>query len=350
MSIEIDYRKLSPEAQTQIRRVVIKRIEAGESAEAVAESLCCARSAVFEWLKRYRAGGTKALVTKHRPGAKPDIDWTAWLQVKDWICEHAPDEYQLPGKLWTRAAVQQLVERYFGRRYGLPQISNRLHQLGLSPQRPLHRAIRQDPEAVARWRAQEFPALVARAREHKAMIWFGDEASVRSDHHSGTTWGLSGQTPVVRDSGERFGWNLLSAISPRGECRFMVTARRGSAQVFIEFLKKLLDRQEQPILLIVDNHSIHKAKTVQEYVASTAGKLELHYAPKYAPELNPDELVWNDVKTHGIDRLNYTNEFELKRLIEEHFQRLQTLPDKVKSFFGGKPREYLGKSGLLLTV
>lgn len=85
-------------------------------------------------------------------------------------------------------------------------------------------------------------------------------------------------------------------------------------------------------------------------MAETAGKLELHYAPKYAPELNPDELVWNDVKTHGLDRLSFTNKLEMKRLIEEHFQRLQLMSDKVKAFFCGKPREYIGKSGLLLTV
>lgn len=130
----------------------------------------------------------------------------------------------------------------------------------------------------------------------------------------------------------------------------MVTAERGNAQVFIEFLTNLLAGQDRPAMLIVDNHRIHKAKAVQKFVAKTAGKLELHCAPKYAPELNPDELVWNDVKMHGLDRLSLTNKAEMKRLIEEHFRRLQALPGKIKSIFHGKPREYIGRPGLLLTV
>lgn len=348
MSKVIDYRKLSPEAQTQIRTVAIKRREAGESADAVARSLECARSAVFAWQQRYRAGGWAALVTRQRPGAQPRIDWMALLQVKGWVCEHTPDEYPLPGKWWTRVLVQALIERTFGTRYGLPQISHFLHRLGLSPQRPLYRALQQDLAAVERWRREVFPGLVAQAHQRKARLWCAEESAVGSTQPSGTTWGRQGETPVVRDTAERFGRNLLSAISPRGECRFEVTARRGTAALFIAFLDQRRAGQERPLLLIVDT-PLHRSRAVQASGQRTQGERELHDAPAYAPEPNPDEWLWNDLKTQGVDRLKFTSTCELKRLIETHLQHLQTLPEKITSFFLGKPREYIAQSGLLVT-
>ena len=112
------------------------------------------------------------------------------------------------------------------------------------------------------------------------QIFFADEAGVRSNsHHSGTTWAPMGQTPVVPATGKRFGLNLVSAVSPQGVLRFMVVDGRMTAVRFIEFLKRLLHNQTRPIFLIVDQHSSHRAKVVQEFVASTDGRLELFFLP-----------------------------------------------------------------------
>ena len=63
-----------------------------------------------------------------------------------------------------------------------------LRMMGLSPQRPRHRAYEQDPDAVQRWKSQEFPAIRAEAKKTGATAYFADEAGVRSDYHAGTTW------------------------------------------------------------------------------------------------------------------------------------------------------------------
>ncbi|MFL6221745.1 MAG: winged helix-turn-helix domain-containing protein, partial [Actinomycetes bacterium] len=90
-----------------------------------------------------------------------------------------------------------------------------LRKLGLSPQRPLDRAYQQNPAAVARWKAETYPAIRAEAARVGATIYFTDEAGVGSDYHAGTTWAPVGQTPVVAD---RFGINLISASPPKARC------------------------------------------------------------------------------------------------------------------------------------
>ena len=62
-------------------------------------------------------------------------------------------------------------------------------------QRPLYRAYQQNPEAVACWKAETYPAIRAEAARVGATIYFTDEAGVRSDYHAGTTWAPVGQTP-----------------------------------------------------------------------------------------------------------------------------------------------------------
>lgn len=69
-----------------------------------------------------------------------------------------------------------------------------LRKVGFSPPKPLYRAYQQDPQAVQRWLDHECPAIKQLAERDRAVICFGDEASVGSDFHRGTTWAPVGQT------------------------------------------------------------------------------------------------------------------------------------------------------------
>jgi transposase len=70
----------------------------------------------------------------------------------------------------------------------------------------------------------------------------------------------------------------------------------------MDFLKRLLFKQKEPVFLIVDGHPAHKSKKVKAFVDSTEGKLRLYYLPGYSPELNPDETVWAYVKHHVVGK------------------------------------------------
>lgn len=105
-----------------------------------------------------------------------------------------------------------------------------------------------------------------------------------------------------------------------------------NAQVFKEFLKRLLVGADGPIFLVVDGHPIHKAKLIKEFVAAQKGMLELFYLPPYAPHLNPDEQVWAHVKRQVSRQLVQSKE-DMKRLALGALRRIQKLPELVKSFF-----------------
>lgn len=208
-----------------------------------------------------------------------------------------------------------------------------LRQLGLTCQRTLWRAWEQDPARVERWREQEYPALRALAKRAGAAIFFSDEAGVRSDYHAGTTWGARGQTPVVPTTGQRFGLNLISAVSARGGLRFMVVKGKLNGSRYVQFLKRLMHNASRPIFLIVDGHPVHKSRAVRTYVASTQGKLRLFYLPPHSPELNPDEQVWNHVKHHGTGRALLEGADRLKRLLCSRLRSLQKSPRLIRRFF-----------------
>ena len=236
--------------------------------------------------------------------------------------------------------VAQVIYDRFKIRLSRASVGRLMNQLGLSAQRPLWRAYQQDPVAIDRWLKQEFPKIQTEAKRLKAKIFFGDEAGVRSDFHSGTTWGIRGKTPIVSSTGSRFRLNMISVVNRLGHLRFMVTRKRIGATVFIEFLKRLIHGSKRMIFLIVDRHPAHRAKLVQEYLNTVSDRIRLYFLPPYAPELNPDEYVWNDLKNNAVGRMSIKSQTELKKAAISHLRFLQKSPNLVKSFFCAPSTQY----------
>jgi len=184
------------------------------------------RAAVYSWLANYREGGLEALRARPVPGRPAKLSGAQLGRLYGLVVGNDPRQLRFAFALWTRAMVGDLVRREFGVRLSEVSVGRLLRQLGLSPQRPLYRAYQQNPEAVARWKAEEYPAIREQAAKAGATIYFADEAGVRSDDHAGTTWAPVGQTPVVATTGERFGVNL----DPAGLFGFMRPGRVGGGQ------------------------------------------------------------------------------------------------------------------------
>jgi transposase len=330
---EADGRKLSHATLEELRIRAVKRVEAGESPEDVIRTLGFSRPRIYEWLAAYREGGVEALRAKPVPGRPMKLSAKALRWVYETVTTKSPMQMKFEFALWTRAVIGVLIRERFDVRLSEVSVGRLLRKLGLSPQRPLARAYQRDPQLVDTWMREDYPAIVREAKRCGAHIYFADEASVRSDYHSGTTWGKVGQTPVVQRTGARFKVNVISAVSPRGQLRFMCQQGRLTAPVFIEFLTRLLVNEPAPVFLIVDGHPVHRSAAVKRFVAATQGRLRLFHLPPYAPDLNPDELVWNHLKHHKIGKLAIAGPDHLKRRIIGFLRALQKMPALIRSLF-----------------
>ena len=333
MAKKTDLRRLTHQELTQFRRQAVAQVQEGVPIMDVVRSMGVSRTALFHWLALYRAGGWDALDAGKRGGRKPKLDAKAIEWLYRTLTNDQPTQWKFPFALWTLKLVTKLIHQELGIRLSRWSVSRLLRQLGLSPQRPLFRAQQQDAERVSRWKAEVFPEIRRKAEQCNGAVYFLDESAVRSDHHAGTTWSPKGKTPVVRTTGARFSLNIIGAISPQGEFRFMLYEKSMNAQRFIEFLKRLLNDEPRPIFLIVDGHPVHRSRAVKKFVESTQGRLELHFLPPYSPEVNPIEQVWNHAKNHRIGKQVITGLVQLKKLVLSALRSLQRSADIVRGFF-----------------
>ena len=217
---EDDGRKLDHKTLEQLRLRAVGQVELGAHPEDIAAALGMTRAAVYGWLAKYREGGLDALRAKPVPGRPPRLSGGQLQRLYTLVVGNDPRQLQFTFALWTRAMVRELIRREFGAALSEVSVGRLLRKLGLSPQRPLYRAYQQNPQAVARWKAETYPQLRREAARVGATVYFADEAGVRSDYHAGTTWAPVGRTPVVTTTGDWFAVNLISAVTAKGKLRF----------------------------------------------------------------------------------------------------------------------------------
>ena len=183
----------------------------------------------------------------------------------------------------------------FGIHYSLGMIGQLLCRWGFTPQKPVTRAYERDDEAIKHWLRHEYPALRRRAKRENAEMYWEDETGLRSDHLAGRSYSPRGCTPVIESTGKRFGCNVISAVNNLGKMRFRVLRGSFTQRVMIDFLERLIRDAKRKIIVIADGHPAHKGRRVQQWLASHTAQCELALLPGYAPELNPDELLNQDL-------------------------------------------------------
>jgi transposase len=338
---EDDGRKLDHKTLEQLRLRAVRQIEQGAHPEDIAQALGMTRAAVYSWLAKYRQGGLEALRAKPVPGRPPTLSGAQLARLYQLVVGNDPRQLRFTFALWTRAMIRELIRREFGVRLSEVSVGRLLRKLGLSPQRPLYRAYQQNPEAVARWKAETYPQIRAEAAATGGTVYFADEAGVRSDYHAGTTWAPVGRTPVVAATGDRFAVNLISAVSAKGALRFAAYEGNLNAVVFLDFCRRLLADATGPVFLVLDGHPVHRSNAVKQFAAASGGRLRLCFLPGYSPELNPDEWVWKHVKHDRIGRVGVSSPDDLRAKALAALHRLQKLPHIVQGFFRDQNLRYI---------
>ena len=331
-----DARTLAPAAQAHVRRLAVKAVRAGSRQTAAAKTYGVSLRAVNKWVAIDKVGGLRALKLKRRGrrfGQGGRLRVVQGQRIRSLIVGTMPNQLKLPFYLWTRAAVASLIAREYGITVSLVTVGRYLLAWGLSPQKPVRRAYERNDAAITRWLKQEYPAIARQARRDKAAIYWGDEMGLRSDHVTGTSDAPVGRTPVIRATGQRFGCNMISAITNKGALAFMVFQGKFKAPVFVAFLQRLLKQIAGTLYLIVDGHPVHKSGKATRFAATHSARLRLIRMPGYCPELNPDELLNQDVKTNGLGKSRPTNRTELMAIVRSHLYRRQKQPQVITNLF-----------------
>jgi transposase len=330
----IDGRKLDHATLEFIRIQAVRRvIEDKESPSDVMKSFGLCRTTIYPWLRDFKQHGYDALAEEIAHGPEPKMTDRQKQQVARWILGKDPRQYGFDFGLWSRRIVQQMIRERMGIEMCLTSVGKLLASLNITPQKPLRRAYERDPKAVQHWLDESYPQLKKRAKKLGAKIFFLDEAGFQSDAPLHRTYGLKGETPVVKTSGQRQSINVISAVNARGEFWAVTYDGKLNAESFVLFLLDFMKGREEKVFLIADGHPSHTAKAVQCYVDSLGGRLEVHRLPAYAPDLNPDEFVWSHMKGNGVSKRPLKQNEALRDRVEEDLLRLKANPALIRSFF-----------------
>jgi transposase len=332
----VDMRKLPAAAQEERRRQVVGLRQSGLTYAAIAAQVGLTQTGVFNICQRFAQRGAAGLKSGPRgpaPGTGRLLDAQQEAEIRDLIRRHTPDELGLPFALWSRAAVRELVLRRCGVELAVRTMGKYLARWGFTAQKPLRRGYEQDPAAVRRWLRRDYPALVARAKRAHGAVFWGDETGLRSDDVRGRSYAPRGRTPVVRVCQKRAKLSLISAVTNKGEVRWMVLEGAVNAPALIRFLQRLVRDIRRKVFLILDRLRVHRAKLVQDWLAEHRAEIEVFYLPAYRPDLNPDEGVHADLKQVVTRKAPARSKQQLKRAAISHMRKLSKQPKRIRSIF-----------------
>lgn len=331
-----DARELSDEVLEALRLRALRGCELGLTETEVAAVLGVARETVCRWWSAYTGRGVPALPqrrTGRPPGVGRLLSDTQAQRLQQLLGTHQPEELGIAAPLWTRRAVRELIHQEYQLDLAERTVGHYLRRWNFTPKRPRRHARDQDPEEVQQWLDETYPAIEARAEREGAEIHWGDEVGVAADQQPARGYAPRGEPATQEVPDRHLRASQISTITNRGEVHFMTYTRTMDAALFLVFLERLLRSTTGKVFLIVDRLRAHMTPAVQAWVAARRDRLEVFYLPRYAPELNPDEYLNNDLKgqvhTAGLPH----DKAAVRSHIQEFMRRLLHLPERVMSYF-----------------
>lgn len=331
-----DARQLSDEVLEALRLRALRGCELGFTEAVVADLLGVSRATVSRWWSAYADGGLEAVPGERtgRPvGSGRTLSDEQGRHIQKQINDRSPQELGVAAALWSRKAVRDLIRKEYGIDMPVRTVGEYLKRWGCTAKAPRRHAEDQDPEEVDRWLTFVYPAIERRAAREGGEIYWCDETGVAADQQPRKGYARRGTPAWIEVPRPHIRMNLVSAITNQGKVRHLTYKGTMTAGLFLVFLRNLARGTKRKVFLILDRLPAHDSREVAAWAEDHAERIELFWLPKYAPELNADEYLNNDVKgaINAEDLPESTA--ELRSHMERFMGMLRRLPKRVRNYF-----------------
>jgi transposase len=301
----------------------------------IAIALGVSKGAVSQWLAAAHLGGRPALQAKPHRGAPSKLTPDQTRLIPDFL-SHGAEAYGFRGKLWTTARVAKVIEEEFGVSYHRGHVSRLLKQLQWTPQVPVIRALQRDEREIRRWQRQVWPELKRRAsREHRTLV-FTDESGFYLLPGVVKTYAPEANSPVIKEWQTHDHLSVMGAVTREANIYTLIREESFTGLHVEEFLRHLIRHLGPRLLLIWDGSPIHRRANVTEFLASREGRgIHIERLPAYAPDLNPVEEAWQQLKHVELRNVVCLDLEELHLQLDAAIARLRQKPHLIRSFFDG---------------
>jgi len=317
----------------EIRVRAVRAVIDGElPVTVVAQAYGADRSTIHRWISRYQHGGEPGLLRKPvsgRPRKLDDVDKDALRN----IVVAPASNYGFETDFWTTRRLIQVFQSEFEVLVSKQTVMRRLHEAGLSYQKPEREYFELSEEERQEWVRTEVPKIRAAVKKHKAILYFQDEANVSLTALLAKTWAPRGKTPKQQVTGKRGGVSAMSAITSGGRLIFRLHEKRITSQEVIDFLRQMLKHHRRRHLVVVmDQAPPHVSKKTMSYIESQP-RLHVFHLPKYSPDWNPDEKVWNHLKHEELKGHQAKTKDEIKALTHSKLKSMSKDPQLLRGIF-----------------
>jgi transposase len=315
-----------------IRQRAVAAVRSGMTRQAVAQAFGVERTTLYRWIQRHASDGTCGLTRKTGSGRPRKLEEVDEKELRSIILKGA-SSFGYETDLWTVGRLRRVLQEIFPVTLSKNTVWRRLRDAGLTYQKPEREYYEIDEKARRKWLRYEVPKIRACLQKHKGILYFQDESNVSLTAFLGKTWAPRGQTPKARVTGKRGGVAATSALSRTGHLIFRLLQKRIASQEVIEFLSQMLKHHPgRHLVVVMDQAPPHTSKKTRAWIRSQP-RLHVFHLPKYSPDWNPDEKVWNHLKHQELASHQAKTKDELTQLTRQKLQSMAKRPKLLRGLF-----------------
>jgi len=313
----------------EIRVRAVEAISRGLPMGVVADSYGIDRTTLYRWVQKSQTAGLLRKTGSGRPRILSEVSEDNFIK----LVLTTATSYGFETDLWTVGRLHRIIQDTYDVEVSYDTIWRRLREAGLTYQKPERQYFERDEAIREKWMQTEAPKIRAAVKKHNGLLYFQDEANVSLTAFLGKTWAPRGKTPRQEVTGKRGGVAAMSAINGSGRLIFQLHEKRICSPEVIGFLGQMLKHHKtRHLVVVMDQAPPHTSKMTKSYIESKT-RLHVFYLPKYSPDWNPDEKVWNHLKHQELKGHQAKTKPELKEMTEAKLTAMSCNPSLLRGIF-----------------